>query len=545
MERVEKKKLPPVFKFAVLWSILPYYGYLHKWKTLLESVSMSTQQLWKKNYSALINWGGESKLLVKRYPKKEINKNILKHAELFGIVDYWWDETGINKYSIIDQDYLFRFQNLMISLLKKLNQDNAILIWKYGKMRLGKYISFLTLKDVDNYIPSFLCTSLASNLKRFTTKEKDKLWKHLLEVIEFKVVVIKKIEDSVEVWSAIPDLDRYTEEYNIGNINSFKNLKERFSWPVYDWYCKPRLLYLNLNDDFKCRIGSLGNINENVTEKILKMNFLENIKKLIVYSKAYLYNIENLLKIAKHFLKVEIIFSIEQNNFKLDHLKKWRIKSKRIVCVYKGKEWVIESFNKVLLDSTWYFTNIKAIKSDGLIILQINEMDLSDITFRLDHTPDNKIKKYIDELNKRTKYNNDFYIITDINAIELCLQSTELKQYTSILKYCMNVQIFISQTSEKDTKKVLKMINILQKTWKWKLFITDSKSFMNFGCLNLVDSNFKNMKIYLSSFNVQIENTENSSDITNSEFKYKLYNYSNDKVSIVSIKELEEIISKQ
>ena len=61
MEKLNRRVLPPIFKFSDLWNILPFYGYLHKWKLLLEWLSKQTQLIWENCEHEFMSKGNEFK----------------------------------------------------------------------------------------------------------------------------------------------------------------------------------------------------------------------------------------------------------------------------------------------------------------------------------------------------------------------------------------------------------------------------------------------------------------------------------------------------
>ena len=104
MEKTNNKSLPPIFKLSALYNILPYFGYLHEWKNLLESISTGTNQVWNENKAALMYWGKDYKQEIwLLYDNDEflINKDIPQNLELFTITTNWFDWDYYKKEKII------------------------------------------------------------------------------------------------------------------------------------------------------------------------------------------------------------------------------------------------------------------------------------------------------------------------------------------------------------------------------------------------------------------------------------------------------------
>ena len=82
MENKSKRKLPPVFKMSVLCNILPYYGYLHRWKRLLTEINSATYDIWKNNEESMLYIGRDIKE-KKDLPFKDIRKINRKWIDLY------------------------------------------------------------------------------------------------------------------------------------------------------------------------------------------------------------------------------------------------------------------------------------------------------------------------------------------------------------------------------------------------------------------------------------------------------------------------------
>ena len=57
MELLGPKRLTEVFKFSHILNILPYYGFLHEWKILMEKLSTQTNKVWTDNLEVFVKWG--------------------------------------------------------------------------------------------------------------------------------------------------------------------------------------------------------------------------------------------------------------------------------------------------------------------------------------------------------------------------------------------------------------------------------------------------------------------------------------------------------
>ena len=86
MEKTKEYSLPAIFKLSVLSNLLPYFGFLHEWKIILESMNKKTKKIWEKNIEAFLYLGRDHKFKVIKYLFKSRSKfdmNIPKNSELF------------------------------------------------------------------------------------------------------------------------------------------------------------------------------------------------------------------------------------------------------------------------------------------------------------------------------------------------------------------------------------------------------------------------------------------------------------------------------
>ena len=88
MESISTKKLSPIFKLSLLSKILPYFGYLHDWRRILESINKKTNDIWDQNKEELKYWGRDLKLRLRLEDSWiKLIKNSLLKADFFQISD--------------------------------------------------------------------------------------------------------------------------------------------------------------------------------------------------------------------------------------------------------------------------------------------------------------------------------------------------------------------------------------------------------------------------------------------------------------------------
>ena len=239
MEQTNNKTLPPIFKLSALCNFLPYFGYLHEWKNLLESINTGTNQVWNENRAALMYWGQEYKQetwLIYYDQEFVINKGIPQNLELFTLTTNWFDwvhDIKKNKWNNI---------RLITILLNRLNTNNAIVIDQHIDNWL-KSITIWTEHEAEESTPSPMCTSTTSNITEFDEDKVPDLWKHIYEKVQSRRVVLKKKEDNIIVVnSVVPHFILESEDYNLLS-RKYEKVKDNLFCPVDNWICKPASLW--------------------------------------------------------------------------------------------------------------------------------------------------------------------------------------------------------------------------------------------------------------------------------------------------------------
>ena len=273
MESISTKKLPPIFKLSLLSKILPYFGYLHDWKWILESINKKTNDIWDQNKEELKYWGRDLKLILDlddRFIK--FSENILLKAELFKfqtsrfIIFHRGTEKTLNKLKRLKID------SLILQFCKQLNEDNAIVFqkWRYKTDE----IFFQTRKEIAEMIPSSKCTSSILEIKMFGDSQAQDLWKYIADSIKLKRVIVKKNENNTFEVDSIT-FHHYLDwkDYSILNEKVRERLVTYYSCPVSNWIWKPKILLLK----------NKYPISEEKIDEIWKLSFLENTHALKVY----------------------------------------------------------------------------------------------------------------------------------------------------------------------------------------------------------------------------------------------------------------------
>ena len=302
MESISNKKLPPIFKLSLLSKILPYFGYLHDWKMILESINKKTNDIWDQNKEVLKYLGRDLKFRIYLEDSSiKFSENILLKVELFKFQTERFIKFHQGTKKTLGKIKKLKIDSLILQLCNQLNEDNAIVFQKWGD-KIDE-IFLQTRKEIAEMIPSPKCTSSILEIKTLKDNQAKYLWKYIADSIELKRVIVKKNKNNTfEVNSITPHHYLDWDEYNILNEEVRERLATYYSCPISNCICKPNILW------FKKKL--LSRMFEEQIDEIWGLSLLENAHRLKVNGiVSTLSEISYLSKIKQQFPKLEIFFN--------------------------------------------------------------------------------------------------------------------------------------------------------------------------------------------------------------------------------------------
>ena len=251
---------------------------------------------------------------------------------------------------------------------------------------------------------------------------------------------------------------------------------------------------------------------EEITRKMWDLSTTKNIKQLKVSKMIDDFSsFENLLKLKKAIPNTVIVFDFRYEKTKYLY-PSWRFQMnlKAITCVFKGSEWNFEQIGDWVDYHIWFFSDIKPIENSSYTILKINRFVWSNLVLKERSWVDDWIKFYIDELKKDTETNDDFFIIANLNNLEIHLWLNKIEKYTSIFKYFKHIIIWI-WLSDLRNKESISKINNLPKQYHYELRTEYDEKDAKYDSLNLIDPRFENLSIEYFGYPYEIKiNRSNS-----------------------------------
>ena len=144
MKKIGMRRLPPIFKMSMLWNILPYYGYIHRWRLLLTKINSETQTIWEENQGVFMYLG--------RNMIKE--RNIIHFDRLDNVGRDWIDMFSLSVRHVAFNKGL---KKIILSLLEKL-EENEVIVFDFHKSKMEDIkIDIWKEENISDILPASLC----------------------------------------------------------------------------------------------------------------------------------------------------------------------------------------------------------------------------------------------------------------------------------------------------------------------------------------------------------------------------------------------------
>ena len=497
MESISTKKLPPIFKLSLLSKILPYFGYLHDWKWILESINKRTNDIWDQNKEELKYWGRDLKLsLFLENSSIKFSENIVSKADLFKFQTDRLCKFHQDTEKTQDKIKELKIDSLILQLCNQLNEDNAIVFqkWRYNTDE----IFLQTRTEIVEKIPSLKCTSSILEIKEFEDSQAQDLWKYITDSIWLKRVIVKKDEYNIfEVNSITSHHFFHWKKYNILRKEVKEKLVTYYSCPVSNCIWKPKILW------FKNEYHN--EISEVQIDEMWGLSLLDNAHRLkVIENVETLSKISYLSRIKQQFPKLEILFDFysRRDDIEWEGDDEIEINSRLITLVTNGEERIFH----ISGDKKWFvgcILDFEFNEKESIAIINWGYISLINIILQTNSKSEIKDQTLIDNLKEKTRLKNDKYIIADTNALELQINAFQIEKYINITKYfkCINIKI---NTTESEYKEEIEEINKLPKQWSIRIETYYIRNFANSDALNLIDQDFNQIIVESWPFNIKL-----------------------------------------
>ena len=239
MERINTKKLPPIFKMSVLWNILPYYGHIHRWRRLLEKINKETKEIWDNNREQLMYIGRDFKREIELY---SLNKNA-RHLRP--------NRSWIDLFTLYILYDLYFYNISLAILIANLTEDEVIIVNSHDDIFKDSQIHYWRKDRISDILPAIKCPSFKSETKIFNTSEMTKIREFINNQIRTKSIVIENKGDTISIDLVYGDTLKIMPiaANKFQQTKYFDKLKERYNlWEIEDCACKPKKIRVWANN---------------------------------------------------------------------------------------------------------------------------------------------------------------------------------------------------------------------------------------------------------------------------------------------------------
>ena len=231
MEKISKKRLPPLFKISVLWNILPFYGHLHTWKLLLDQLNKETWNIWRKNKDQLIFIGRHytKEITVDSWEYNNFRDHVLKNKskclDLFSL-------------SLYMSSNLFKYG--MSFLIINTEENKLIILDSHDDISKAFKIHCCEKDKVSDILPAVNCPSFKPDIKIFKNSEFESLWE-FIEENSSKSFILERTNEFISVSSVFSKTVKMIPKMfdNLKQYNVYSQLKERkVLWEITNCVCR-------------------------------------------------------------------------------------------------------------------------------------------------------------------------------------------------------------------------------------------------------------------------------------------------------------------
>ena len=520
--------LPPIFKFAVLWNILPFYGFLHEWKILLEVISKQTSGIWKKNKEAFMYWGGEYRQEF-RTSHDKIKKSDKEMFEYMSPYSFLYDK--FLKDECLVSTRIFRLKELIEALLKKVNEYDVILLNNFSYDR-EQTITIWNKDNIWSYLPSIRWIKNQMESKSFLLSELKNWALYINKHLEFKPIMIRKFDSKIDVsYSTFSNILIWDSSKCIDFLISNQN-KIYEVWPNHDCWCKPT----------KLLISNLFNPENDLDILILRIPFIENIKLIsIAHDWSDYKDIKYLHSFVEKLPSSKVVFNLRLN-ITDTLLPSHNYDSSKMTMILNGELFSFEVNIQNKYVRGYEFKGIVTNSTDQFAIIHLSYFLASNWSFKSFNEKDIPDQEIIEKLKSVSSANSEAYIILRKWCLILNLEPSEIKDHLNDFQYCIHSNIYFSRNDS--VQLILEWVNILPKEFEFKLHLHSIDNEDDLNLILEVISKFKKTSIIIKGFEIFILKHRDQIDTCIYDKTYSVFNQERKKRIKMTYDQVKQFILK-
>ena len=434
MERISEKKLPPIFKMSVLYNILPYYGYIHRWRRLLEKINTETKEIWDQNREQLMYIGRDFKRDIELDSFKIYRSKLRPNRS-------WIDLFSLS----LSYDFCKKKFDLT-NLIDNLTGDEVIIIDSHDDIFKGYQIHYWSKDCISDILPAIKCPSFKSETKNYKTSMIEEMKQFIFDQSHTKSIIIENAGDKLSISLVYGNIIKITHmtfsSFHI--IKFFDKLQERYKlWEIDDCACKPKKI--------RVRAESI----ENVKITIDKLKWISNIIDVKLGMHI------NCVQFTKVFFNYNSMF-FNHSARRMSHSDtNFIFTGDTLAVVDKGNyyDFRLDQRTKESENSYIMWRNIIENESKSCFALDVNE--IYNFRFILTDKEDkySEDKGFIEDLKKCSTHEERCFIVFDKKDITLKIDIDRVKMKMPEQEFYSKVDVRINdKIGSEDIIKLLKHI---------------------------------------------------------------------------------------
>ena len=509
MENFNSKLLPSIFKFSMLYRILPYYGFLHKWK-ILQKLNTKTKAIWDENIDAFI-WSGKSFRMILRFSRAS-------EIQHFSISQLNYFETWM-----IASPFDNKTEELIVWLVNKLGYRDVLVI-EQGKFVLCNRVIFWQEQELENIFASLQChhtktTQIEANRSNHISDAE-----LIRRYLDSKDLIIRKPNRHISIHyvkSRHLKLERDNHSFVTNTFNSYNKCD------VDECTCKPKSV--SISSRYLTKHGHtllqgftwLKNLSE------LSLHLCVNWSTLIKLSSI-------LNKLVKPKIKIKVMLKEISNDLK------FRCTKNKVILVFSGTVCTFESIHPPSIQGK--VVHIPAAENTNYTVVNLWGWQDFILNYSRDFRNNNIEGDWLDILKDSTNLTDDKYLIVEKDTLEWEVNIENIANNIEQFRCCRSVNInnMLWCSSAAKILKSIRMgwlLELLPKHLKYKLrTLSEFATILTKENLLLL-KDFKTFKIInLNIWVKMIYDGREENDIMQS--KFKVENLFTNIVRVMSLHEI-------
>ena len=453
MEQLGSERLPPIFKFSMIWNILLYYGYLHRWRLLLTGISTETHSIWEENKEAFICFGKNWKI---NRDLNYLNKIDQASRDWLDLISLYLDR-GKYAWSRALSNLFFMARNLY---------NNEVIICDLHEVFNHFRVSIYEEKEVSDIFPAVSCPLFNKAITVLNIEEFEIFAEYFKNISSFKSIVIGKKDEELVVYSAYSST-MLVVRYWYNNVFDIKKLTEEIQnvCDACDWVCRPTRLYAEISNQKESKfVDSLS-----WTEKINNAEF-----DISWYLNEWTQIIDDLIR-KFDFAK----FNFRIHNF-CEGYNRFLFSGKWSILLIGDYSFRFRKYNETIKNREACGWDVIRSEDENVFALKVSNLDFKNMILE-NKLGELKVSNYFyNKISNLAKSSKDVYIFTNVNSLTLNIDLWNINEELKYFEFWTKVNIILKDLLK--TEDVLEKIDLLPKNAQYTFEI----KYPNNGWLNFL-----------------------------------------------------------